>query len=63
MTTEFTDIPVLDISGLLDESGPGYPDAVRALVISSSGFFSDGKWHGMALACLLYTSPSPRDRS
>jgi haloalkane dehalogenase len=25
-----------------------HPDAVRALVISSSGFFSDGKWHGLA---------------
>jgi haloalkane dehalogenase len=27
-----------------------HPGAVRALVISSSGFFSDGKWHGMAKA-------------
>jgi len=27
-----------------------HPDAVRALAISSSGFFPDGKWHGMALA-------------
>jgi haloalkane dehalogenase len=27
-----------------------HPDAVRALVISSSGFFADGKWHGMAQA-------------
>jgi haloalkane dehalogenase len=25
-----------------------HPDAVRALVISSTGFFPDGKWHGMA---------------
>ncbi len=25
-----------------------HPGAVRALVISSSGFFPDGKWHGMA---------------
>jgi pimeloyl-ACP methyl ester carboxylesterase len=25
-----------------------HPDAVRALVISDSGFFADGKWHGMA---------------
>src|SRR5919108_1230389 len=25
-----------------------HPEAVRALVISSSGFFSDGKWHGLA---------------
>jgi haloalkane dehalogenase len=25
-----------------------HPDAVGALVISSTGFFSDGKWHGMA---------------
>ena len=24
------------------------PDAVRGLVISSSGFFPDGKWHGLA---------------
>jgi haloalkane dehalogenase len=24
------------------------PDRVRALVISASGFFPDGKWHGMA---------------
>lgn len=24
------------------------PDAVDALVISSTGFFADGKWHGMA---------------
>ena len=27
-----------------------HPDAVRAMVISSSGFFPDGKWHGMAQA-------------
>ena len=27
-----------------------HPDAVAALVISSTGFFSDGKWHGMAEA-------------
>jgi haloalkane dehalogenase len=27
-----------------------HPDAVRALVISSTGFFPDGKWHGMAQA-------------
>lgn len=27
-----------------------HPDAVRALVISSTGFFADGKWHGMAKA-------------
>jgi haloalkane dehalogenase len=27
-----------------------HPDAVEALVISSSGFFPDGKWHGMAAA-------------
>jgi haloalkane dehalogenase len=27
-----------------------HPDVVRALVISSSGFFPDGKWHGMAKA-------------
>ena len=26
------------------------PGAVRALAISSTGFFSDGKWHGMAKA-------------
>lgn len=26
------------------------PDAVDALVISSTGFFSDGKWHGMGKA-------------
>jgi haloalkane dehalogenase len=26
------------------------PGAVRALVISSTGFFADGKWHGMAHA-------------
>jgi haloalkane dehalogenase len=25
-----------------------HPELVRALVISSSGFFSDGKWHGLA---------------
>ena len=25
-----------------------HPDAVRALVISDTGFFSDGKWHGLA---------------
>ena len=25
-----------------------HPAAVRALVISSTGFFPDGKWHGMA---------------
>ena len=27
-----------------------HPDAVRALAISSTGFFPDGKWHGMAQA-------------
>lgn len=27
-----------------------HPEAVDALVISSSGFFSNGKWHGMANA-------------
>jgi haloalkane dehalogenase len=27
-----------------------HPDAVRGLVISASGFFPDGKWHGMAKA-------------
>jgi haloalkane dehalogenase len=27
-----------------------HPDAVAALVISSTGFFPDGKWHGMASA-------------
>jgi pimeloyl-ACP methyl ester carboxylesterase len=25
-----------------------HPDAVRALVISSTGFFADGKWHALA---------------
>jgi haloalkane dehalogenase len=25
-----------------------HPDAVQALVISSTGFFPDGKWHGLA---------------
>jgi len=27
-----------------------HPEAVRALVISSTGFFADGRWHGMAEA-------------
>jgi pimeloyl-ACP methyl ester carboxylesterase len=27
-----------------------HPEAVQALVISSTGFFPDGKWHGMAKA-------------
>src|SRR5919109_3440870 len=27
-----------------------HPDAVEAMVISSTGFFPDGKWHGMAKA-------------
>ena len=27
-----------------------HPDSVRALVISSSGFFPEGRWHGMAQA-------------
>jgi haloalkane dehalogenase len=27
-----------------------HPDAVRALVISATGFFPDGKWHGFAQA-------------
>jgi haloalkane dehalogenase len=27
-----------------------HPDVVRALLISSTGFFPDGKWHGMAKA-------------
>jgi haloalkane dehalogenase len=25
-----------------------HPDLIRALVISNTGFFSDGRWHGMA---------------
>src|SRR6201995_2495386 len=25
-----------------------HPDLVRAMVISNTGFFADGKWHGMA---------------
>ena len=27
-----------------------HPEAVRALAISSTGFFADGRWHGMATA-------------
>jgi haloalkane dehalogenase len=27
-----------------------HPDAVEALVLSDTGFFADGKWHGMAQA-------------
>jgi haloalkane dehalogenase len=27
-----------------------HPDLIRALVISNTGFFPDGKWHGMAQA-------------
>jgi haloalkane dehalogenase len=27
-----------------------HPEAVRALVVSDTGFFADGKWHGMARA-------------
>ena len=27
-----------------------HPDAVAALVVSNTGFFADGKWHGMARA-------------
>ena len=27
-----------------------HPDAIRALVISNTGFFPDGRWHGMAEA-------------
>ena len=27
-----------------------HPDAVEALVLSNTGFFADGKWHGMARA-------------
>jgi haloalkane dehalogenase len=27
-----------------------HPEAIRALVISNTGFFADGKWHGMAQA-------------
>jgi haloalkane dehalogenase len=27
-----------------------HPDLIRALVISNTGFFADGKWHGMAQA-------------
>ena len=30
--------------------GCEHPDRVSSLVISSTGFFSDGKWHGMAEA-------------
>lgn len=31
MTINFTAVPILDVSALLDESDPGYPDAVAAL--------------------------------
>lgn len=31
MSADFTDVPVLDITALLDDSDPGYPDAVAAL--------------------------------
>ncbi|MGW0157687.1 isopenicillin N synthase family dioxygenase [Mycobacterium sp. NPDC003323] len=31
MSTDFTDVPVLDIAALLDEADPGYHDAVAAL--------------------------------
>src|SRR3954470_20417276 len=27
-----------------------HPELIRAMVISNTGFFSDGKWHGMAEA-------------
>jgi pimeloyl-ACP methyl ester carboxylesterase len=27
-----------------------HPDLIRAMVISNTGFFADGKWHGMAQA-------------
>jgi haloalkane dehalogenase len=45
-------VPVLhDWGGLIGLAWAcEHPDAVDALVISSTGFFSDGKWHGMAQA-------------
>jgi haloalkane dehalogenase len=45
-------VPVLhDWGGLIGLAWAcEHPEAVDALVISSTGFFSDGKWHGMAQA-------------
>jgi haloalkane dehalogenase len=45
-------VPVLhDWGGLIGLAWAcEHPDAVDALVISSTGFFSDGRWHGMAEA-------------
>ncbi len=45
-------VPVLhDWGGLIGLAWAcEHPEAVEALVISSSGFFGDGKWHGMAKA-------------
>ena len=37
-----------------------HPDRVKALVISSSGFFSDGKWHGMAEGLRTPRAPASR---
>ena len=55
--TEFMDELELDRVALVVHDWGGFiglawacdhPDRVSALVISSTGFFSDGKWHGMA---------------
>ena len=45
-------VPILhDWGGLIGLAWAcDHPEAVDALVISSTGFFSDGKWHGMAQA-------------
>jgi haloalkane dehalogenase len=45
-------VPVLhDWGGLIGLAWAcDHPEAVDALVISSTGFFADGKWHGMAQA-------------
>jgi haloalkane dehalogenase len=37
-----------------------HPELIRALVISNTGFFADGKWHGMADAL---RTPGQGDRS
>ena len=62
------DIPVEDVT-LLEEAYPGLPalyeidaDELTALEETSDGLFST-IGNALGNACLLYTSPSPRDRT
>ena len=57
------DLMVLDVLALIKEKDEGfsYRRSCREGVCGSDGMNMNGK-NGLACICLLYTSPSPRDR-